>query len=277
MNDSNNKCKVVVSSCDEYKDVWDPCFKILGEEWPDRKYPVVLLTEIEYYNCEFMDVEVCRTGKVMVWGKRMLTCLKSIEEEYIILLLDDFYPLKKVDQIRIEKCLEWMEENKNIAVFCLNNVPGENIRDGKYKGFEKRPRKSDYKFNCQPAIWRKDRLMEFIKPNETPWDFEIIGSIRSAKYDDDFYCAIENEPYIFTHMFAKYGLRQGKWGKATKELFSKYNIEMDFSVRGFYDSEENENVLIVEPTFIQRVIRHIKWRRRELRIKMAKLRVKRYE
>lgn len=270
------QCTVVVSSCDEYKDVWDACFKIMSIEWPDLAYPVVLLTEKEDYQSKDIDVDVFQAGRVMPWGNRLRLCLKNIDTKYVVLLLDDFYPLERVDQPRIEQCISWMNKNPNIAVFTFNSVPRENIRDGKFPGFEKRPRDGEYRFNCQPAVWRRERLIEFLKPKESPWDWEIIGSIRSRKYGDDFYSAIDDQPFIFTHQFAKYGLRQGKWGIATKDLFRKHGIEMDFSKRGFYDAGVEPKEQLKEQGFFEKIPRHVKWRMRQIRIKRETRRAQKY-
>ena len=236
--ENSDRCTVVVCSCDEYKDTWDPCFKILSHEWPDIKYPITLVTEKLPYQCKYMDVDVCKVGKIMPWGRRMLKCLKKIDTEYIMLLLDDYYPLEKVDQNRIEECLDWMSGDTNVAVFSFNPTPGNNIKDNKYLHFEKRTQDGEYRFNCQPAVWRRERLIEFIRPHETPWQWEVVGNIRSRRYSDDFYSAIEGEPYVFTHLFETYGLRQAKWGVATVDLFKKHDVEMDLTIRGFFDFEE---------------------------------------
>lgn len=232
-----DRCTVVVSSCDRYADLWDPFFKILSQQWPDIGYPVVLLTEKAPYTCAYMDIDVFHTGD-MPWGKMLRKCLQAIDTEYVMLLLEDFFPLERVDQGRIEQCLDWMDQDRDIAVFSFFRGPGDNIRDNRYPHFERRPQEGEYRFNCQPAVWRRERLIEFIRPHESPWAWELLGSKRSARYPDKFYSAIEGEPYVFTHDFIKYGLRRGKWYKDTVELFRQYGIDMDFTLRGFYDKEE---------------------------------------
>lgn len=273
MNWVGENCTILVSSCDKYEDAWLPFFKILKEQWPDRPYPIVLNTESKSFSYEGMEIKTFNLynfGKNIPWGKRLIDTLKKIDTKYILFLLEDFYPLEKVKQERISECINWMEEDSNIAVFSFYRTKGNNIRDNKYPHFEKRPQIGEYRLNCQPAIWRKDRLLNFIKPHESPWDWEIWGSIRSKRYKDSFYSAIDGEPYIFTHSIVKYGLRRGRWLKETKNLFGKYEIEVDFSRRGFYENPEKtteELTRISKATpFSKKVLRRIKhkiWKGKE--------------
>ena len=97
------------------------------------------------------------------------------------------------------KCLKDMEENPDVAVLSFYRTHGPNIRDGRFERFERRPQRAEYRFNCQIAIWRRERLIKFIHPKESPWDWEIIGSVRSGRYRDGFYTLIEGEKPVFSY------------------------------------------------------------------------------
>ena len=44
------------------------------------------------------------------------------------------------------------------------------------------PKWSPYRCSLIPGMWEKNVLLNLIKENETPWEFEKKGSIRSVKY-----------------------------------------------------------------------------------------------
>lgn len=228
---------MLISSCDAYEDTWAPFFKIMKMQWPECQYKIVLNTESKKFECDEYDV-ICPNSyeKKIEWGKRLLNTLKRLDAEYIIFLLDDFFFTGPVDQKRIEKCIEWMDKDKDISVFSFRRTHQPNIKDELYPGFERRPQNAEYRLNCQAAIWRRKDLISYIKPHETPWEWEIYGSIRSRKYTKKFYSAIEGQPYVFNYDIMRYGIIRGKWARTTVDYFKKMGIEeFDFGSRGFAD------------------------------------------
>lgn len=214
-------------------------FRILKANWDNIPYPIVLNTESKNFMYDDLDIkcfQLYQANEKVPWGKRLIDTLSKIESEYILFMLDDFFLLDKVDDIRLNQCMEWMDNNHNIAVFSFLDTPGENIQDNKYPNFEKRPQNGEYRLNCQAAIWRREKLISYIRPHESPWDWEIYGSIRSSRYKEDFYSLIENSKPIISYKFKEYGVIRGKWAPKTTELFDAYDIEIDFSQRGFYEN-----------------------------------------
>lgn len=238
-------CTVVVSSCDTYEDTWYPFFKIMDSQWNDRPYPVVLNTESKAFTYGDMNIKTFqfyKPGEKVPWGKRLIKTLKAIDSKYILFMLDDFFLLKPVQQARIEECIKWLEEDESIAVFSFWRTHQPNIKDGKYPHFERRPQDGEYRLNCQAAIWRREKLISYIRPHEDPWQWEILGSKRSSRYKEKFYSAIENEPYIMEYdWFAGGGVHRGKWTRGCVDLFKKYDIKCDFSLRGFSDEKVEVN------------------------------------
>ncbi len=241
----NNRCAVFVSSCDKYSDLWYPFFSILKNRWKEIPYPIYLSTETKSFSCDGMVITVLnneyslQTGKQIPWGKLNKEALKKLDTEYVLFMIDDFFLIEDVDQKRINDCINWMEKDREIAVFSFWRVRTGSIRDNKYPHFELREKKGEYRFNCQAAIWRRERLIEFIREHESPWDWEIYGSIRSRRYNDKFYSAIEGEPYIMRY-FPGGALRRGKWVREAADLLSTNNIKVDFSKRGFYNPETDD-------------------------------------
>lgn len=238
------KCTMLVSTCDSYEDTWEAFFKSLKRYWPSFNMTIVLNTESKNYKMENLDIKTFNLfkNKKVPWGARLIEHLKKIDTEYVLFMLDDFFLVKPVNEKMINQCIKYMDENKNIAVFCFHRVDDKNnIPSKKYKNFELRPKNGKYRLNCQTAIWRRERLIKFINKKESPWDFEIYGSIRSRKFKDEFYSIIPEveEPFNYNMYEQGTGICRGKWVKEVViPLFKELEIKMDFSKRGFCNQEE---------------------------------------
>ena len=254
----NNQCTIVVCSCDKYEELWLPFFTCLKENWKNIPYPIVLNTESKSFSMKELDIktfQLYQTNENVAWGKRLKETLKKIDSEYVILLLDDFFLKSEVQQDKINQHIQWMNENKNIAVFSYERTKGNNIQSKKYQDFELRPRNGEYRFNCQAAIWRRERLIKFIRNHESPWDWELLGSIRSRRYSDEFYSLIEGKTKIFDYDCGGV-LHRGKWMlKYITPLIEKYKFNINLEKLGTlnYTIEEmRENMPIMQEEKVKR-------------------------
>lgn len=233
-----------MSSCDAYEDLWPIFFKILKAEWPDLECPIVLNTESKPYSYPGLDIRTFRmykAGEDIPWSRRLRKTLEKIESKYIIFLLDDFFIQGKVDTKRLQYCLNEMEQNDRISSFCFMETFSRNIKDEKYTQFERRSFIAPYKLNCQAALWRREKLIKYLKTDENPWEWETMGNWRTYKYPRDlFYSQIPNGNYVFPYIYKANGINwgglalyRGKWYLPYVEpLFKKHNIKVDFSIRG---------------------------------------------
>ena len=241
MDEIKDKCTFLLSSYDGGEDCWEGFFMCLRDQWPQMDMPIVLNTESKTYS--FPGYRITTYGlhcdKKYSWGKRLLDTLEKINTKYVLIFLEDFWLNKPVDDIFFRRTVKWMDENPDIASFsyypCL---PGTNIDDGLFERFELRPQKCEYRLNAQAAIWRRDRLIRFIRPHEDAWEWEIFGSERASRYPDRFYVLKEGSPLVFSYGNNLRGciIHRGKWNKEeVMPLVEKYDLKIDFSVRGFED------------------------------------------
>ena len=167
--------------------------------------------------------------------------MQKIKTDYVFFILDDFFIVKPVKHEFINQCFDWLDQNPQIAVFSFHPVADENNeKSQQFNGFEKRPLRGEYKLNCQAAIWRRERLIEFLKDDESPWEFEIYGSIRMSAFDDNFYVLSQNQTPPIDYNMRKNGtgLVRGKWSKSVVvPLFKDLGLEIDFSKRGFIEED----------------------------------------
>ncbi len=251
--EKNKRMAVLVSSCDKYVDVWDPFFILMDKFWEDVPYNVYLNTESIVYENKNKNFSVKtlnllekRNPRRTTWSARMIDALNRIEEEYVFILIEDFFLREKVQTELIEEILDKMDKDElmcQVQLFgtrtnCDNNevnvmtdkINIEQIGDDKAK------------VCFVPVIWRKKTLLKWLRKHETIWAFESLGAKRAKrwKYKSQVYRVYQ--PAIFNYLWEKecYCVVNGKWmvHPLLVNLFKENNITIDFSKRGTITMEE---------------------------------------
>jgi len=249
---------IVINTCDAYEDVWELFFCAFKEHWPECKYKIILNTEHKQRIFNDMDIQIHNfnspNGKDM-WGLRLKQTLNAFESKYVLMLYDDFVLEDRVNHEMITNCIKWLNDNPDIAVFYLNSKPvNKNINDNRFNKFQLISRESDYRLSSAPAIWRREKLLEFTGDNDNPWVWEDFGSYRTHKSKDLFYCLKKEHKDIYPYNRSMGGaIYRGKWvGKVVLPLIKKYNLQIDINKRGLADSinQNNKRSLIWKIKFI---------------------------
>lgn len=250
-------CAVLVCSCDAYQDIWDPFFQLMDKFWTDIPYKVYLNTETEKYNRRFNHFSVKSLNlpddynrQGTTWSQRMLNALSQIDEEYVFILIEDFFLREEVQTELIEDILNQMDRDhlmSQVQFFgtrlnCDNgrkNVLSETIEMEEIVS-------GKAKVVFVPTIWRKETLIRWLRPHESIWAFEACGSKRAYrwKYPEKVYRV--SSPAIFNYLWEKncYCVVNGKWmmHPLLTDLFDKNNIIVDYSKRGTITMDEWKNV-----------------------------------
>lgn len=235
---ASRDCAVLISTCDNYSDIWEPFFKLFYKLWPDNPYPVFLNSET--LDCHNDDVAVttlmARTANIS-WTRRLKEALERVDADYIIFMLDDFFLYDYVDTTRLEECITYMREDFDIGSITFYSIDNQ-TEECTLSGLEKFKNTGKSKVNLTLALWRKSKFLYYLDHDETPWEFEENSFERSLERSDTFYSFSKNARVVMPYDFGKYGLFAGKWFRSTVDLFRKYGIAHDFSARGFYEEYE---------------------------------------
>ena len=167
-----------------------------------------------------------------------------METPYVIPILDDFVLKEKFkgDELII-KVIDWLDENPDIGVFYLFKHLYASQEKTEFEGFGLVPQKAQYKLSTGFGVWRKDYLNKCIKGFETPWEWEFYVSRKAWKFPEKEYALLNDQ--IETFIFTRGGvIWRGFWHPEARTLAEKYNVKIDFSIRGFMDEE---NPLMVYP------------------------------
>jgi hypothetical protein len=85
---------------------------------------------------------------------------------------------------------------------------------------------TNYRTSLQMGLWRKSTLQELIDPEETPWQFEIEGSLRSTRFGDRF-LAVTKPKYGIQYTFT--AVERGYWSQKAFLYAQEEGIEIDFA------------------------------------------------
>lgn len=250
---------VLVCSHDSYDDLWPIFFHFFKKNWNNCPYPVFLSTETKSFSYDGVNVKTINTGKPTdTWCKILEGTLKKLPYNNIIILLEDFFIVDRVNNEVLNSFTQLMRNDKLVACINLSDQPVERAMK---KGYElhRKPTEWGYWVCFLPAIWSRQALLDLISPYESAWQFEVFGTER-AKYSKwKFFEAFTNSSSVIPVKWGirdkGYGVCQGKWTRPTEGFFRSEGINIDFSIRGFCDPQAVEDTL----RFPRMLFRH-KWR-----------------
>ena len=218
--------KILVMSCDKNQDLWKPfnlCIEKYWKEHPEIIYSTETITN-PYYKT------ICKNIPISNWSKRICDTLKEIDSDYILIMVDDIFIRQPVDNDKILKLLKNFE-NKNVA--SINLEKSFDSQDQEYnQDLMVRSQNGKYKTSVMCNIYDRQKFIGILeKLSVDPWTFEYLNPHNNYTY----LIAKRYEYLDFGYGDRKwFGVRKGKWCKEIKEFFDKEKIDIDLSIRGFY-------------------------------------------
>lgn len=117
------------------------------------------------------------------WSNDLIAALRSISDDVICLMMDDYWLNRQVDQLAVKWCYEYMQASPDVIRFDLttDRLYARGITPYGAIGYLdviKSDPHSPYNFSLQAALWRRELLLDVLVPNETPWEVEEMGTRR---------------------------------------------------------------------------------------------------
>ena len=187
-------------------------------------------------------------GEDKSFSKSLISYIEEIEDEYFILMLDDFMILEAVDNSLIKKAFDFIKENRGVYLRLRPNPSGDK-KVNKYFSQIDVKNKVPYITSLQMAIWKREFLIKLLEYDFNPWEFETkAGKTKeSLEHSDKFF--VTNFDFIkYTHFIEK-----GKFFPFIKELIKKEGLEF-IGERKFWDEKELKNF---EDSLIKQIIRKV--------------------
>lgn len=218
--------KILVLSCDKNEDTFEPFYHCMEKYWKDHPEVIYATETIQnpYYKT------IAKDYPLEIWTKRIRETLQEINDEQILIIVDDCFIRTHVDVDRIKYACDNLKGN--IAMFNFEKSFDSNDEETNLKGFKKRRHGADYEVSIMCGLWNKEKLLNVIKEDSSPW--EVEGKQNNCNYDyyinsGDYIIDWGYETFIFT------GICKGKWCKNIVPFFEKEGIKIDYDRRGFCD------------------------------------------
>jgi hypothetical protein len=205
-----NEIPVILHSMDSYSRFWNPWYHLFNLHCKNHG-PIIFLSEEK--EPDFIDdVTHIKTG-AGEWGERLLRALKQIDSELVFYMQEDFWCVN--DYELTDQLLEMFEKFGMDQLHIKENTPlisTKKITGNLYR-FEQ---KSEYTQNHQFGLWRKDKLIENVLPNENPWENEVDGSKRLNQKPHNVYL-------LDFHWYVSV-CRRGQLMERGEKIIKKYDI-----------------------------------------------------
>jgi hypothetical protein len=222
----NSSPAVLVVSCDSYRDAWIPFFTLFFRYWSDCPYPVFLGSNFETYPDK--RVTPLAVGRDADWSSNLLRMLEGIPVAEILLLQEDFLIDRPVETRRIGR-LTGCARDAGAACLRLMPIPAPDLPSAASPEIGGIGKGAEYRVSLQAAWWRKDALAAILRPGESPWQFEMLGSRRSDSIEAPF-LGVRAGPDPPLDYFTT-GIFRGYWEPGAVELCRREHVPIDLKAR----------------------------------------------
>ncbi len=210
---------VLVIGCLKHEEIADRYFKLANIYWNDSLKNTIFCTDqITNYQRSFSPTIVSET--ISSFANRILSGIELIETDYVILLLDDYYLTKKINQEALKNLILYMRK-ANIEYCKLVGMPKCFSKNKEYHGTFHIKKQTHYGVSLQPSVWKKTALVEALNNcnGNSAWEVEAAFSI----YQKNNYkkCLTFNKNFLHYHN----GVLRGKLFPYTNKLLRKNNID----------------------------------------------------
>lgn len=205
--------KLVVLSCDKYEPCWKPFFTLLEKYYPNHPEPVLITETKKCPYCETINVNSD------IWTERFREGLKQIEDKEVLIMLDDFFIRKPVDEERINS----IEIANSIACYNFEieyREPYVSIDTG----WDIQKNNQIYLNSCQPSIWNREVLINRLDTKQTAqeWETTVINSPYTHLINNKDY--IIDIGYRHQDLSIGWGITRGKLSKECYEFLKEEGL-----------------------------------------------------
>lgn len=247
-----NSIPLIVSSCDKCCDLWQSFFYLVKKHWPYFSRKVYLCTDSMSFAYEGLDIACpLKMPSRSTWSENLMTLLKGIDEDYVLLMLEDFWLKGKVDEPQLHQCEEIMKSDSTVGLICLvhqlDPSPDNPVSEN-YPNLIEYGQRTAYRVTTQAGLWRRDYLLSLLRKHESAWWFEMFGSKRSKRSEYHSYVVKKS---VFSYDDGGVLFR----GCYVEEYIKFFKDDKNISInpKRRTDSKENLMAEVKDKSFLQKM------------------------
>lgn len=211
---------ILVSTNDAYAACWDPFCHGFQKYWPDCPYPVVFTTNLQSAPCGTSIM----LGKDPGWSRTMLQTLEKVQTPFLIYMQEDYWLRQPISSEVIASYIQLMAAGLADFINLNRRLPFSGRVCDQDSRLSILDTAVEYRASLQIAIWRRQTFLDLLEPDESPWQFEGNGTIRSRRYEDRFLVvSAEKDKISYVNAVDK-----GEWREEAYRYAQTEGIEVDF-------------------------------------------------
>ncbi|MFC4161772.1 hypothetical protein [Chitinimonas lacunae] len=214
-----NDFAILILSCDKYADLWRPFLEQWRRRFPDNPYPVYFGSN--QVPCEEPGVLPLLSGPDRDWSSSFRAILRQVPARKVFVLLEDLLVATPIKQDEFAHCVRFMLERDAHHLKYWNQIKADRPTDDPL--FAEFARGAPYRATVA-AFWDRDYLLQLLLDGENPWNFEIMGSYRTA-YSDGFY-GMTRPLFEFVNLVEK-----GSWIPASLDWAKREGVALELERR----------------------------------------------
>lgn len=224
---NKQKLAIVGIFYDGYMDSWIDYIRCFKKFWSDCPYKHYIISNTE--SIEENGITFISAGPDAEYSKKVQTALEQIDADYYLLMLEDFYIGKQLEQNVLETILDYIEK-ENLDYYCLSSLSSftkyksdlyDNSKDYLYKINPN----NRYTLGCQAVIWKKEFLVQCVgKSNYNAWIFE--GALAKSKKVHSSEFLAKSVKDVRNILNLQHGILQQKMIPTTIEYFEKIGFPL---------------------------------------------------
>jgi hypothetical protein len=186
----------------------------LEKYWPDQEIVVLGYEELKKFKntdkVKYVSLgKQAEVGKANQWTNCLIDYFKSIEDEYFILILEDFFLMDDID-LRHLRSIE--SEIKRGLIDKAMIGGGLDIKYSKPYNHDLVifDQNTPYRASLHPAVWKREYFLKYAERNMSPWEFEV-----AQKQFNDGAVIVQYDYNINNgdrHTFTSINVYQGRYG-----------------------------------------------------------------
>lgn len=215
---------ILVLSCDKNEDLFEPFHHCMEKYWPG--HPTIIYYTNSVPNPFYRTISV--NHELSQWTKNVNEVLSQIEDEQVLIMIDDCFIRRPVDDKRVKEAAGLLKGNIALMNFELSWDEMDEVTE--YPGWKRRKHGREYEVSIMCGLWQKDKLMKVLEPVSDPWEVEY----RQNTCGFDYYINSGDLIIDWGYRYLKHaGLKMGKWCREVVPFFEAEGISIDYSKRGF--------------------------------------------
>lgn len=180
------KFKIIMVTCDKTQWILPIAFYFFNKYLPKECHVTVLgfnkpsiefPDNISFYSMGFQQ-------NIQQWSWDIYNFTKTINQEYLLFLLDDFFLFNHLRMDKLSEIITMMDQDKTIGLCNIAMAPQfvdstDKILVNEEDYFLFEQHSNMYQINCQPALYRTSHFNKYFNKKNDPWKLELNPAHRN--------------------------------------------------------------------------------------------------